>query len=61
MIKDYKKKGDGLGPLPDIAAIIGNPNLVHLPYPNAECEAGAKVTDGMQKALYHDKDYVKPK
>ncbi len=59
-IKDYKKKGDGLGTLPDIEATIRDDELVHLPYPDSECKAGYEVTEGMQHALYGDKDYKKP-
>ncbi len=60
LIKDYSKKGDGLGTLPNIDAIVRNPNLVHLPYADSECAAGKQVRDGLQHATYGDKDYKKP-
>lgn len=54
ILKDYKKKGNGLGALPQIGEIIRNPNLVHTPHIGVEDKFLEQVTEGLQKPLIDD-------
>jgi hypothetical protein len=50
-LKNYKKKGDGLGPLPDIEKIVMDCEKVHAVDPKVEKAAGEYVRSGMSKKI----------